>query len=276
MGHTVPEKTRRLLVAQIPLWYNTAAFPPSADPLGVVQRVLHSPDKRVPELAAFFAALFAWGRRDIAIAKTEELLSHLVVNGPSGLAVIQPIAAAPGFKHRTFTTPQTQVLVLRLQDVFDTFGTLEQAFAHFAETGQAASQHPGQRVERALNGFRQWFFEPEWTKGVAKHLASPEKGSACKRLNLMLRWLCRPADACLDCGLWSCFSPAELIMPLDVHVIRAARHFGLLKRATPDWKAALELTEACRQIVPQDPLLLDYVLFGIAQSGALKSAKIAL
>jgi hypothetical protein len=61
-------------------------------------------------------------------------------------------------------------------------------------------------------------------------------------------------------------------MPLDVHVLRSARHFGLLHRATPDWLAALELTEACRQIVPEDPLLMDFVLFGLSQTGALDTA----
>jgi uncharacterized protein (TIGR02757 family) len=171
------------------------------------------------------------------------------------------------FKHRTFTQDHVRILVLRLQDVFDTFGTLEAAFAKFADDGPGLSPHS--RIENALNGFRRWFFMPDWVAPVGHHVASPERGSACKRLNLMLRWLVRPNDAGLDLGLWTSFAPQELLMPLDVHVINSARHFGLLTQTTINFKAAVQLTEGCRQVAPQDPLLLDYVLFGLSNQKQL-------
>ena len=270
-------KTRAFLEAQIPLWYNPERFPVAADPLGVVRTYLPSRDRRCVEAAAFFAALFAWGRRDIAIAKTEELLVHLIAM--PGAAVNAELRSAfgdtQGFKHRTFTQPVVRALVLRLQDLFDKFETLEQAFAHFAQIGPGGEhRHPHRRVERALNGFRRWFFDVPWTQPCERHIASPERGSACKRLNLMLRWLVRPDDRGLDLGLWTQFAPSELVMPLDVHVVNSARHLKLMPRATLNWKAAAELTAVCRRVVPADPVVLDYALFGLSQSGYWADAQL--
>ncbi len=263
-------KTKTFLQEQIPLWYNTERFPVEADPLGVVRTYLPSRDRRCVEVAAFFAALFAWGRRDIAIAKTEELLLHLIAM-PGAIVDAElrgSFADLQGFKHRTFTQPVVRALVLRMQDLFDRFGTLEQAFVHFVQTspgGEASEPH--HRVERALNGFRRWFFEVPWAQPCERHIASPERGSACKRLNLMLRWLVRPNDHGLDLGLWKQFCPAELVMPLDVHVVNSARQLKLMPRATLNWKAATELTAVCRRVVPADPVVLDYALFGLSQGG---------
>lgn len=264
-------KTATYLRDQIEVWYQPQRFPVEQDPLGVVRAYRTSRDRRCPEAAAFFAALFAWGRRDIAIAKTEELLVYLIdkTEAEADAALKAAFADTGSFKHRTFTQPQVKVLVLRLQDLFDTYGSMEAAFTHFAETGEGEYSTPHARVERALNGFHRWFFAVPWAESVSRHIAAPHKGSACKRLNLMLRWLIRPNDRELDLGLWSAFSPKELLMPLDVHVINSARHFKLLSRTTINWKAAVELTEACRKIHPADPVVLDYVLFGLSNSGEL-------
>lgn len=267
----VSPKTAAFLRDQIEVWYQQERFPVADDPLGVVRAYRTSRDRRCPEAAAFFAALFAWGRRDVAIAKTEELLVYLIdkTEAEADAALKAAFADTGSFKHRTFTQPQVKVLVLRLQDLFDTYGSLEQAFIRFAETGPGESGTPYERIERALNGFHAWFFSVPWAESVSRHIAAPSKGSACKRLNLMLRWLIRPNDRELDLGLWTGFSPSELLMPLDVHVINSARHYRLLNRTTINWKATVELTEACRKIHPADPAVLDYVLFGLSNSGTL-------
>ena len=272
MSNAVPRNKREKeawLDGQVEYWYDPVRFPVETDPLGVVRTYLPSKDPRCVEAAAFFAALFAWGRRDIAIAKTEELLVHLITQTERVAdAELRAAFADTGmFKHRTFTQPQVKVLVLRLQDLFDEFGSMEAAFARFAEQLSITSNSPHARVEQALNGFRQWFFAPAWAASVSRHVASPEKGSACKRLNLMLRWLIRPGDKGLDLGLWKAFTPSELVIPLDVHVINSARHLGMLARATINWQAATELTEACRRIRPTDPVVLDYALFGLSNAG---------
>ena len=96
-----------------------------------------------------------------------------------------------------------------------------------------------------------------------KHIATPEKNSSCKRLNMFLRWMVRKDDQGVDFGIWNRLSPSQLICPLDVHVARVAKHFGLLTRPHPDWQAALELTDQLRILDAQDPVKYDFALFGL-------------
>ena len=90
-------------------------------------------------------------------------------------------------------------------------------------------------------------------------LTPPDKKSACKRMNMFLRWVARPADG-IDLGLWSHVSPARLVMPVDTHVLKAARVLGLTQRPTADLRTALEITRALRQIDPADPVRFDFAL----------------
>ncbi len=95
--------------------------------------------------------------------------------------------------------------------------------------------------------------------GVRDFLPSPETGSACKRLNLYLRWMVRPNDG-LDLGLWKAISPAKLVMPIDTHIRRAAVALGLTERATADWRMAEEITGHLAKIDPADPVKYDFAL----------------
>ena len=97
-------------------------------------------------------------------------------------------------------------------------------------------------------------------------LPSPESGSACKRLNLFLRWMVR-SDA-VDPGGWSGVSPAMLIVPLDTHMHRIAAKLGLTKRRAADFRAAREVTGAFRTIAPEDPVKYD---FALTRLGILRS-----
>jgi uncharacterized protein (TIGR02757 family) len=96
-----------------------------------------------------------------------------------------------------------------------------------------------------------------------KHIANPASNSACKRLNLALRWLVRKGP--VDMGLWKKFSPASLYIPLDLHVGRVARSRGLLDlaRKSNDKKAVFALTEKLREFCPEDPVKYDFALFGM-------------
>jgi uncharacterized protein (TIGR02757 family) len=99
-----------------------------------------------------------------------------------------------------------------------------------------------------------------------KHIANPGRadaatGSACKRINLALRWLVRKGP--VDLGLWKSISPSSLYIPLDVHVARSARRLGLLKRKSNDKKAVIELSHKLREQCPDDPVKYDFVLFGM-------------
>ena len=89
-------------------------------------------------------------------------------------------------------------------------------------------------------------------------IASPDKGSACKRLNLFLRWMIRSDD--VDPGGWDVLTPSKLIIPLDTHMYRTCRQQGFTCRKQANMKTALEVTAAFSRLVPEDPVRYDFVL----------------
>ena len=101
---------------------------------------------------------------------------------------------------------------------------------------------------------------PERTK---KHIASPDKNSTCKRLNMYLRWMVRKDSKGVDFGIWNNISPADLVCPVDLHVARVARSFGLISRKQTDWETAMELTSALRRMDKNDPVKYDFALFSL-------------
>jgi len=116
--------------------------------------------------------------------------------------------------------------------------------------------------ERLVNFHDLFFSLPDAPGRTRKHVATPARGSACKRLNMYLRWLVRHDQNGVDFGLWRRISPSELICPIYVHVERQARLLGLLKREKVDWQAAEELTANLRLLDPLDPVKYDFALFG--------------
>lgn len=96
-------------------------------------------------------------------------------------------------------------------------------------------------------------------------LPYPQKGSACKRLNLFLRWMVRDKD--IDFGIWKEVGKENLLIPLDTHVAKISRCLGLLKRKSNDWKAAEELTTSLKQFDPHDPIKYDFALCHIGIDG---------
>ena len=118
-------------------------------------------------------------------------------------------------------------------------------------------------VENGLKGFYHYFFSlPDIPERTRKHIASPEKNSSCKRLNMYLRWMVRSDDKAVDLGLWKNISPSQLICPVDVHVARVAKELKLLQRQPVNWQAALELTAFLRTLDKADPVKYDFALFG--------------
>ena len=117
-------------------------------------------------------------------------------------------------------------------------------------------------VGPAIDGFSNALMEldPDTPYRLRKHLARPSAGSSCKRLAMYLRWMVRPGP--VDLGIWSGISPAQLVLPLDVHSRRQAERFGVLKRKSNDWAAVQELTGHCRAMNPEDPSRYDFAFYG--------------
>jgi uncharacterized protein (TIGR02757 family) len=102
--------------------------------------------------------------------------------------------------------------------------------------------------------------------GVCYFFPKPSAGSGCKRLNLFMRWMVR-TDA-LDLGVWRHVSPAQLIVPLDTHVIRVGRCLGLTKYTSPGWKMARDITASLRRLDPDDPVKYDFSLCHLGMMNA--------
>lgn len=215
------------------------------------------------EIAGFFAAVFAWGIRKTIINKCK-LLLQLMDKAPHDFCVNHTnndLKRLVGFCHRTFNDTDLLYFISFLKFHYSQHKSLETAFFNNKTIQQF--NHPD-TVEISLNYFYHYFFSmddvPLRTK---KHIASPQKNSSCKRLNMYLRWMVRNDRKGVDFGLWQKITPAQLICPVDVHVARVSRHFNLLNRKQVDWLAAVELTEALRQFDPKDPVKYDFALFGL-------------
>jgi uncharacterized protein (TIGR02757 family) len=216
------------------------------------------------EIAGFFAAIFAWGNRTTIIQKTRELMQRMEMSPYEFCKHYDGKDAKrlKGFRHRTFNDDDLFYFVEFFHHHYQISETLETAFIN---NGKKASP-PGATglVEAALIGFKKYFFSFEHLKRTEKHISSPLQKSTCKRLNMFLRWMVRHDKAGVDLGIWSKkISPSQLICPIDVHVARVARKFGLLQRKQTDWQAAVELTENLRKLDAKDPVKYDFALFGL-------------
>ncbi len=253
------------------------------------------------EIMGFITAILAWGQRKTIINKCRELIDRMD-GAPYDFVVNHQetdLQALLGFKHRTFNDTdllyfmaffkQHYTLYDSLEDAFllartqgeefnaDYWGGVEPAKAAPDAKGYASAAcyahelpEPEFSMEKALNAFRSYFFSlPDYPIRTHKHISSPAQKSACKRINMFLRWMVRRDGQGVDFGLWRRISPAVLICPCDVHVERVARHFKLITRKQSDWQTARELTDNLLRLDPTDPVKYDFALFGLGVEGEL-------
>lgn len=226
------------------------------DPISIPHRF----DKKQDiEIAGFFAAILAWGQRKTILNKCSELLA-LMDDAPHDFLVNHSegdLKAFLGFKHRTFNDVDALYFIHFLSWIYRRHDSLEGAFL-IGQTGAVDS------MESMLIQFQRHFFSledaPSRTK---KHISSPATRSACKRINMYLRWMVRQDEQGVDFGIWKGISPAQLICPCDLHVDRVGRKLGLITRKQTDWGTAVELTQVLRSFDPLDPVKYDFALFGL-------------
>jgi uncharacterized protein (TIGR02757 family) len=212
------------------------------------------------EISGLFAAVFAWGNRATIINKTKELM-RLMDDAPYEYCLHHSdndLKKLVAFKHRTFNTTDLLYFIAFLKHHYSTHRSLETAFLMSKE------EESGEFIESALTHFHNYFFSLEDAPArTRKHISTPYKNSACKRLNMYLRWMVRNDKRGVDFGIWKKIRPAQLICPIDLHVARVAKSFGLLERKQADWHAAVELTAYLRTLDAEDPVKYDYALFGL-------------
>lgn len=232
--------------------YSCQSFIPS-DPVSIPHLFTKQQDI---EIAGFFAAIFSWGNRTTIINKSRELLNLMDMSpyqfcldpSPSALRSMKE------FKHRTFNADDLYYFIHFFQKHYQQHDSLETAFLSGLNSEDAT-------IENGLKSFREYFFSFEHLKRTEKHIASPVQQSACKRINMFLRWMVRK-DA-VDFGLWKAIKPSQLVCPLDLHVFRVAKKLGLITRPQADWLAAAELTQHLRVLDAEDPVKYDFALFSL-------------
>jgi len=218
------------------------------------------------EIMGFFAAILAWGQRRTIINKCRELVGRFG-GAPHDFILHHQDADLKnllGFKHRTFNDTDLLYFTAFLREHYRRFDSLEDAFLIRREAEKPFS------MEKALDGFKAYFFSlPDHPNRTRKHVSSPLQRSACKRLNMFLRWMVRRDGRGVDFGIWQRIRPADLICPCDVHVLRTALRLGLTETEKSCWKTATELTEKLKLFDPEDPVKYDFALFGM---GAFSSS----
>lgn len=228
-----------------------------------VQFVHAFPEKKDIEIAGFFAATMAWGRREIVIAKVDDLLKRMDYKPLDFILGYnqQKFQVLEGFKHRTLKPIDVDAFIMILQKIFENYRDFEHFWAECYKIAEAAGRP-------LISLFNECFFQlySETPARTYKHISNPEKGSTCKRLYMFLRWMIRK-NSPVDIGIWDFLPASELLIPFDVHVARQARKYGLLSRKSNDWLAVQELTSRCKQMNPADPAVYDYALFGIGALG---------
>jgi uncharacterized protein (TIGR02757 family) len=237
------------------LEYNQPAFIES-DPICIPHLFSRHQDI---EIAAIFAAIFAWGNRTTIIAKSRVLLQLMDMAPYDFVTHHKPkdLKKLMAFKHRTFNSTDLLYFITFLRHHYLHYHSLSDAFTNWMLPGDADTTN-------ALNGFYNYFFSLEDAPArTRKHIATPAKNATCKRLNMFLRWMVRRDHSLVDFGIWSSLAPAQLICPIDLHVARVARKFNLLERKQTDWRAALELTARLKEMDPDDPVKYDFALFGL-------------
>lgn len=209
------------------------------------------------EIAGLFAALLAWGKRLTVISNCSRLLNWMDHDPHRFIlyhtkADLKPFLT---FRHRTFQATDLLYFISFLKWYYSHHASLEEAFAVPAEE---------ETVEKGLIHFHRLFFSlPDFPERTLKHVGTPERRSACKRLAMYLRWMVRSDGRGVDFGIWKNIKPAQLVCPLDVHVERVARKLNLIYRMHADWLAVLELTQNLRKMDPDDPVKYDFALFGL-------------
>ncbi len=224
-----------------------------SDPISVPHRFSKKEDI---EIAGFFAAIFAWGNRTTIINKANELM-QLMDDAPHDFLLHhqqKDLKRMEHFVHRTFSATDLLFCIQTLKRLYHQYSTLENVFIKNQSTRNF-------EMELALRNFYLEFFDEEFVpQRTRKHIATPDRNSASKRLCMYLRWMVRD-DKKVDFGIWKKIKPADLICPLDVHVGNVARQLKLLNRSQNDWQSALQLTNELRKLDANDPVKYDFALF---------------
>jgi uncharacterized protein (TIGR02757 family) len=240
----------------------------AADPVHIV-RGYAAPEDR--EVIGFCAAALAFGRVTSVLQSIHALRAEMGSRPAEYVRRFAPDRDGGALRplgHRWTRGVDLVALVWTLRRMLDAAGSIEGFFLDGFEPG-SADVGPG--LERFATRVRAMDLRPAYGRvprvpGVWYFFPRPSTGSACKRLNLFLRWMVR-RDA-IDLGVWSRVPASALIVPLDTHVIRLGQCLGLTRYRRAGWRMATEITGALRQLDPADPVKYDFSLCHLGMTNA--------
>jgi uncharacterized protein (TIGR02757 family) len=203
------------------------------------------------EIIGLLVATIAWGNRK-SIIKSGNQLVALFGESPYDYVMNFDANRTLKFVHRTFSGEDLVFFIQALRSIYEADG-LEATFNKTAADG----------IDVAITNFRNAMLQTPHLSRSTKHLSNPMINSACKRLNMYLRWMVRSNAKGVDFGIWKTLSPKDLHIPLDVHTGNIARKLGIIDRTQNDWKSSQLLHDFAKQLIPDDPSKLDFALFGL-------------
>lgn len=211
------------------------------------------------EISAFFSATIAWGNRKSIIISAQKIINFM---GNSPYDFVMNASEKDLEKldnkavHRTFSGEDFKQFLINLKRIYTESESLENLFL---------LQENEENYYHSIERFRTRFLG-EMLHRSHKHVSSPYKNSASKRLVMFLRWMVRQDKKGVDFGIWKNVPQKYLSIPLDVHTANISRKLGILSRTQNDWKAVEELDKMIRKYNPEDPAIYDFALFGIGVS----------
>jgi uncharacterized protein (TIGR02757 family) len=231
------------------------------DPLGLVRRYQGIHDQ---EIAAFIAAALAVGQYHLIRSAVQAVLNELKPSPYQFIVHFNPEKDGSVFNrfvYRFYRGRDIALLASWMAQMIRTSGSIRSYFLRgYSESDPDIGNALSKFVQSILDFSAKPFYHevPRKGSGIRHFLADPRDGSACKRLNLFLRWMVRKDK--IDLGLWPEISKKQLIIPLDTHICRLGQYLGLTQRTAPGWKMALDITSALKQMDPEDPVKYDFAL----------------
>ena len=218
------------------------------DPISIPHRFKQKEDI---EIIGLLVATIAWGNRKSIIKSGNKLVS-IFGESPYDYVMNYNSTRRIDFVHRTFSGADLEFFIQALRTIYEADG-LEVAFKKSASEG----------IEIAISNFRNTMLKTPHLARSTKHLSNPMINSACKRINMFLRWMVRSNANGVDFGIWKTLSPKDLHIPLDVHTGNIARKLRIFERTQNDGKSSQLLYEFAKELIPDDPSKLDFALFGL-------------
>lgn len=240
----------------------------ASDPVHRVRPFVARADR---EVAGFCAAALAFGRVGSVLNSIDGLFRIMGPHPAEYVRRFDPAVPHPELRamvHRWTTGADLAALLWILRQMIERAGSIE---GFFADGLSDADEDVGPAIDRfsaralAID-VRHIYGQRPRRPGVGYFFPRPSGGSACKRLNLFLRWMVRRDE--VDLGVWTRVPASKLIVPLDTHVIRLGRCLGLTRYASPGWRMAADITASLRALDPDDPVRFDFAICHVGMMNA--------